>query len=138
MTAIRLTVDGWPPAKSEALSMFAKNHRHHHRVRALLEAADEALAGSQWGPDERRPIGLDLVVVESATSPPPSDATNLLGGVADVLQANRVNADLSHLGKLADVSLYADDRQIREARYSVERGAKPGYRVCVRVLDAAA
>ena len=138
MTAIRLTVDGLPPAKGEALSMFAKNHPHRRRVRALLEAAAEARAGSQWGPDERRPVGLDLVVVESATSSPRSDATNLLGGVADVLQAHRVNVDTSHLGKLAAVSLYANDRQIREARYSVERGDRPGYRVCVRVLDAAA
>ena len=138
MTMIRLTVDGWPPAKSEARSMFAEGHRHRHCVRALLEAAAEALAGSQWDPGERRPIGLDLVVVESATGSPPSDATNLLGGVADVLQANRVNADLSHLGKLTAVSLYADDRQIREARYSVERGDRTGYRVCVRVLDEAA
>ena len=138
MTAIRLTVDGWPPAKGEARSMFAKCHPHRPCVRALLEAAAEALAGSQWDPRERRPIGLDLVVVESATGSRLPDATNLLGGVADVLQANRVNADLSHLGKLAYVSLYADDRQIREARYSVERGDRSGYRVCVRVLDAAA
>lgn len=134
MTAIRLTVDGWPPAKNEARSMFAKCHSHRPRVYALLEAAAEALAGSQWDPGEQRPIGLDLVVVESATRSPPSDATNFLGGVADVLQARR-DADL---GKLAAASLYADDRQIREARYSVERGGRPGYRVCVRVLDAAA
>lgn len=126
MTAIRLTVNGWPPAKSEALSLFSQKHRHHHRVRDLLAAAEEALGEpqwEQWDPGERRPIGLDLVVVESAAGPPPSDATNYLGGVADVLQA---------------ASLYADDGQIREVRYSVERGDAPRYRVCVRVLDAAA
>lgn len=64
----------------------------------------------------------------------PGDATNYLGGVADVLQANRVNADLSHLGDLAQASLYYDDRRIREIRYTVELGDATHYRLHVWVL----
>ena len=61
---------------------------------------------------------------------------NYLGGVADVLQANRRNADLSHLDDLADVSLYLyyDDRQIRQVRYDVQVADNQIYRVRVWVL----
>ena len=134
MTEIRLTVNGWPPAKSEAQSMFGKGHPHRYRVHDLLKAAQQALDGLEREPREQRTVGLELVVVEPTTESAPSDATNYLGGVADVLQANRVNADLSYFGDAAAASLYADDRQIREVRYSVERGDASGYRVRVWVL----
>ena len=78
-------------------------------------------------------MGLEVVVVALDRSPP-SDATNYLGGVADVLQATRTNADVSHLGGAASASLYINDGQIREVRYSVEEGDEPGYRVRVWVL----
>ena len=88
---------------------------------------------SHWNPNERRSVGLEVVVVEASDSFR-GDAINYLGGVADVLQANRRNANLSHLGDLAQASLYYDDRQIREVRYSVEEGDFQGYRVRVWVL----
>jgi hypothetical protein len=62
--------------------------------------------------------------VEVRTGPgePPWDSTNLLGGIADVLdsKAHKRLAQpqlLDHLGDLADVALYNDDRQIKEILY---------------------
>lgn len=136
MIEIRFSVPGWPPAKSEALSIFNEDHPHAGRVRTLLKAALDALAGSAWNPSERRPIGLEVTVLEPAEEHVLSDATNLLGGVADVLQAQRANAVLSHLGELADCSLYANDAQICEVEYHVEPGDSLGYLVRVWVVDA--
>jgi len=113
--------------------MFGQSHPHRPRVLALLQATQSALRTEAWNSLEKRPIGLEVVVVAPGTSPP-SDATNFLGGVADVLQANRINADLSHLGEVASASLYHDDRQIQEVWYSVEAGDEPGYRVRVGLL----
>lgn len=135
MSEIHVAAEGWPPAKNEALSIFNREHGQRDRVLRLLEAAGRALQGSPWDRDEPRSIGLELVVIESATDRAPADATNYLGGVADVLQSNRRNADLSHFGGAASISLYADDRQIREVRYSVERGDVPSYRVRIWVLE---
>ena len=134
MSEIEIRVDGWPPAKSEARSMFAAGHPHASRVRELLEAARGAVRDQPWELLEHRPVGLEVVVVEPEGQAPPSDATNYLGGVADVLQADRLNADLGHLGDLGDFALYANDRQIREVRYRVERGERPRYQVRVWVL----
>ena len=64
----------------------------------------------------------------------PGDATNYIGGVTDVLQANRVNADPSYLEDLAQALFYQDDRQIQEVRYFVEHSDAPAYRVRVWVL----
>ena len=62
--------------------------------------------------------------VEVRTGPgePPWDATNLLGGVADVLDSKSHKkiaqpGSLDHLGDLADVALFDDDRQIKEILY---------------------
>lgn len=135
MQEIHLAAEGWPPAKNEALSIFNPAHTQRDRVLRLLEAARQALSETLWDRDESRSIGLELVVIESGTDPALADATNSLGGVGDVLQSNRRNADLSHFGDAAHASLYADDRQIREVRYSVERGDAPGYRVRIWVLE---
>ena len=130
---ISLNVDGLPPAKDGADSIFDSEHGHHCRVVGLLEEAKQALGDSQWDPTESRPIGLELVMIE-----PPGgilgDAINYLGGVADVLKEYRINVDLSHLGDLAKATLYHDDKQIAEVRYSVEHGNAPCYRVRVWVL----
>ncbi len=133
MAEIRLTTNGLPPAKNTAISIFNPSHPHHPRVIALLHKVKEALDSSSWDPTERRRVGIELVMTETPDGFP-GDATNYLGGVADVLQSNRVNADLSHLGELDKTSLYLDDNQIREVRYSVERGATLRYRVRVWVL----
>ena len=129
---IRLVVAGLPPAKDGSKSIFNRNHGHHSRVIDLLYSVKEALGSAQWTPLESRHIGLELVVQTPDNFR--EDGLNLLGGVADVLQANRRGADLSHLPDLAQASLYYDDKQIQEARYSVESGGIAEYRVRVWVL----
>ena len=131
---ICLSVDGLPPKKNEATSLFSPKHGDRRSVVELLTKAEQALDESAWNPAEKRPVGFELIVTAGDPDAIPGDATNYLGGVADVLQANRINADLSHLGDLARVSLFHDDRQIREVRYSVNGGAAVGYDVRVWVL----
>ena len=109
MTNISLSVEGWPPKKNTAKSLFAGGHPDSLCVLNLLRKVKEALGDSEWNPIERRQIGLELVMAETPDGLP-GDATNYLGGIADVLQANRTNADISHLGDLAQASLYYDDR----------------------------
>ena len=130
---LSLIVEGLPPAKDGANSIFNAKHGHHCRVVELLRMAKQALADSHWDTTERRRIGLELVMSE-AQGGIPGDAINYLGGIADVLQANRTNVDLSHLGDLGQATLYYDDKQIAEVRYSVERGDTLCYRVRVWVL----
>jgi hypothetical protein len=79
MAEVSFEVEGLPPAKNEAKSMLAAGHVYAERVLALLEAAAAAptFGGAR--------LGLELVV--TAPVPLPSDATNYLGGVADVLEA---------------------------------------------------
>ncbi len=75
------------------------------------------------------PIGLD-VVVRATAEKDPWDATNYLGGIADVLQEKtNVRISLEHLGDLSTVALYRNDRQIREIHYRQEYGEVPAYRV---------
>lgn len=131
---ICLSVKGLPPKKNEAISLFSPKHGDRRSVLELLRMTEQALDKSAWNPTERRPVGLELVVTAEKPDVIPGDATNYLGGVADVLQANRINADLTQLGDLAEVSLFHDDRQIRELRYSVKGSEKLGYGVRVWLL----
>jgi len=82
-------------------------------------------------------IGLELVI----RRPPRArlnDATNLLGGVADVLQSDRRGViDLTHLGDLAAVAIYRDDAQIREVIYREEPATESSFRVRVWRLATA-
>jgi hypothetical protein len=124
---IALTVGGWPPAKNEAKSMLSDGHPHAPRVRALLEAAQQALAAGAH-PIEHGEIALELVIV--SPEQPPCDATNVLGGIGDVLEQKTRRGDtVAHLGPLAQVALFANDRQIRE---SEERGEQVHYRLRFR------
>ena len=133
MKEIRLPVEGLPPPKDGGNSIFNEGHRNHGRVVELLRAAERALEGAEWDLEESGPVGLELVVVETPGGFR-GDGLNFLGGVADVLQAKRPGADLSHLGSLARVSLYRNDVQVRDARYSVESGDVSQYRVRVWLL----
>jgi hypothetical protein len=45
VSEIAFTVSGYPPTKNEAKSPLSEWHPHAARVRALLEAAQQALAG---------------------------------------------------------------------------------------------
>ncbi len=135
MMELNLEIEGLPPAKDSSLSIFNTEHGHHQRVINLLKQVQQTLKNSQWNPTERGQIGLELVVSESPTGIP-GDAINYLGGIADVLQANRRNVDISHLHDLVDVSLYYDDRQIRQVRYDVQVSDNQMYRVRVWVLSS--
>ena len=122
-----------PPKKNEAISLFSPRHGDRRNVAELLGKAQQVLGESAWNPTEARPVGLELVITAGPKAVP-GDATNYLGGVADVLQANRINSDLSHLGNLAGAPLYYDDRQIQVVRYSLKGGDALGYLVRVWVL----
>src|SRR6266542_3914261 len=107
MTEIVLMVEGLPPAKSEASSMLSFKHAHSTRVRELLLAARQAIASQDLAPLVG-PIGLD-VVISVAQVGMRTNATNFLGGIADVLQAKTAISklwSLDHLGDLAGVWLY--------------------------------
>lgn len=100
---LSIAVTGLPPAKNEAKSMLAAGHGHSPRVLALLQAVQEAVTEEELlFPAES--LGMELVVTSPAV--PPSDATNYLGGVADVLEDKAHRGDLTHLGPLAKVALY--------------------------------
>ena len=131
-----LDVEGWPPTKSEAKSLLAADHVNASCVLALLTAARDAARAVQWTPTTSD-IALELVV--RGPRRPPSDATNMLGGIGDVLQDKAIGnrGDLTHLGDLALVALYRDDHQIREVSYREEASAQPGYTVGLRILASA-
>jgi hypothetical protein len=121
-----------PPLKNEAKSLLSPDHKQAPRVRALLEAAAEAKLPDEFPGFGRQRIGMELVV-----SPPGAavgEATNALGGIGDVLQARRVNLNLTYLGELADAFLFDDDAQIREATYREEPG-ELGYRITFWALN---
>ncbi|MEZ5264705.1 MAG: hypothetical protein R2755_23640 [Acidimicrobiales bacterium] len=105
--------------------MLADGHPHRARVVALLTAAETVMAhrAALVGP-----IGMDLQL----TAPRilnVNDATNLLGGVGDVLQARSTGADVTHLGSLASVGCYIDDAQIEQIAYRRMDGANISYSV---------
>ena len=127
MDEVRFTVFGYPPAKNEAKSMLAAGHTHASRVLDLLRAARDAVAGCGWSSRPRDSLGLELVLTSPA--PPPSDATNYLGGVGDVLEAKSRRGDLAHLEDLAAVALYENDRQFHDVRYRWQLGKVVEYTV---------
>jgi hypothetical protein len=126
---ISFDVAGLPPAKSEAKSMLSDGHPHATRVRALLAAAQEAAAADGFAGFGAARLGIE-VVLTTAPLDQTSDATNFLGGIGDVLEAKGHRAMYTaHLGELADVSLYDNDRQLREVHYSQKDGERGGYTV---------
>ena len=132
MREITIDVNGYPPAKNEAKSMLAAGHVHAERVLSLLQAASNKAGpgGTAYFPDES--LGLELVVTSPA--PPPSDATNYLGGVADVLENKGHRGDLAHLGQLTHIALYHNDRQFHDVRYRWELGSDVHYQVRIWTL----
>lgn len=127
-------VDGPPPAQTEALSIFAAGHRQALRVRALLEAACRAAQHTGWTP-LHGPVELEVVL----RHPPEhhnGDAVTLLGGISTVLQDKKraVRSGLAHLGPLADVALYLDDRQISRISYREEPAETMSYQIRVSAI----
>lgn len=127
MPKVTLDVAGYPPAKSEALSILGSGHPHAERVQRLLEAAAAALASD---PDAH--LGQARIKMDVVVAVPPgvrSDATNYLGGIADVLQNKAPRGTLDHLGDLGGVDLFKDDRQIEHITFRFDSAATPSYKV---------
>ncbi len=114
--------------------MLGAKHSHAPRVTALLEAVETAIesgASSLRG----EPIGME-VVLRCRRDLLRSDATNYLGGIADVLEEKgHRTGQLDHLGELTSVALYDNDRQIEEVRYRWEESPDPSYAVKLWSLD---
>jgi len=129
---VEFEVSGWPPKKNEAKSLFAAGHGHADKVRALLEAARDAIHRDHWSPATGE-VALELTI--RCPGRPDGDATNFLGGVADVLQTKvSPNVDLTHLGDLATIGLYLDDKQISRITYQELPAAEASNRVRVSAL----
>jgi hypothetical protein len=130
-------VPGLPPAKNEALSLLEAGHSHALRVLGLLRAAQDALQRSGFAPVDGGPIALDLVV----HAPPGRDswdATNYLGGVADVLEEKSRKGTLEHLGELRHVWVYRNHRQIKEVSYRQLEASDASYTVRIREFSTPA
>lgn len=131
---ITLTVSGYPPAKNEAKSLFAAEHIYADRVFHLLSALHDSVGHDSAPLFGARPLGLELLVASPTETP--SDATNCLGGVADVLGARTQGSHLTHLGILSSVCLYESDRQIQEVHYTWSRRPRKQYTVTVWIRSA--
>ena len=130
---VEFAVPGLPPAKGGHQSPVHIDNKHLGRARLLLAALATALQ-----PDFvplRCAVSLELTL-HSPLRCPPGDALNFLGGVGDVLQ-RKVPEIAGHLGPLADVVLYQDDRQIRRVRFDQRIAADLGYVVRVRAIGRA-
>jgi hypothetical protein len=131
---ISFDVPGFPPPKDGGNSAFNAAHRHLPRVRVLLEAAHKACTTQDFAPVKSGCVGMDIVLY----TPPeqnPADAANYIGGVADVLE-HKGWRDIDHLGSLADVWLYWDDKQIKEINFREVDAEQISYRVTVRELGS--
>jgi hypothetical protein len=132
MNEVSFTVEGNPPLKGEALSLFSEDHPQavKGRVRALLQAAQRACQEQGFVPIELDGrVALDVITRRST-----GDGTNILGGIADVLEdKHRHYRNCSHLGDLADVWLYRDDKQLTRITYGTQPG-ECSYTVTVREL----
>jgi hypothetical protein len=120
-----------PPAKGEAKSMFSLGHSQQERVRRLLMEASAVMLG--------REVLVGDISLEVTLSAPSGhrlpDATNMLGGIGDVLQARSTGADLEHLGPLAQVACFEDDAQIQVIHYRRVERDHVGYAIAIRSLN---
>lgn len=134
MNEVTFEVEGLPPLKSETLSLFNIKHGQMPRVRTLLEAAQRAIQEKGFTPITDGLLALDVVV----RSPGRGDATNALGGIADVLEDKRDHRHrkeaVAWLAELGATWLYRNDKQIDQISYRTEPGAVCRYTVTVREL----
>jgi hypothetical protein len=128
VTEISLEVPGYPPAKGEALSILGAGHPHAPRVRLLLEVARDISVSEGFNGFRSAPLGLEMIL-RCPRDRNRGDATNYLGGVGDVLEHKGARRGLEHLGDLAEVSLYDNDRQIEEVLFRWDDQADPSYRI---------
>ncbi len=139
---LSFTVPGLPPAKNTATSMLSESHEHAPRVRALLATAEVALiAEPGFAPIEAgHRVALD-VCLRPAAGVEGWDATNYLGGIGDALEDKSTrSAAIEHLGALAEVWLFRNDRQIKQVRWVEDdpSGSTSSYEVTVWELPAEA
>jgi hypothetical protein len=132
---ITFAVEDAPPIKDGGMSIFGQGHGHSARVRALLEAARQALAEQDFQPIGAGAVSLD-VVLHAPPGEVPGDATNYLGGIADVLEDKSHRGPLGHLDGLSNVWLYRNDRQIKEVAYREVTSSRMSYQVTVRSLPS--
>jgi hypothetical protein len=133
--SISFVVKGRPPPKTGSPSVLGTRSRYPDRVTALLEAARDEMERTDFSGFGNSPIRLDLQI-RTGPGEPPWDATNLLGGVADVLDSKSHKqiaqpGMLNHLGELADVALFDDDRQIQEITYRTVQHPQEEYVVTI-------
>lgn len=127
MDPLIIEVPGLPPAKNEAKSLLSAGHPYAARVATLLRAALEATQDTSKPYFGRATVGMELVL--RSPTQPPSDATNYLGGVGDVLEDKSRRGGLTGPGELMQVALYVNDRQIQEVRYRWVPGPGMSYRL---------
>lgn len=128
---VSFEVTGLPPQKTETLSILSAGHRQAERVRALLRGALAAAQESGWTP-LRGAVSLEVVV--RGPEQHVGSAPRFLAGVADVLSDKRGRLTGTHLGVLADVALFTDERQIRSISYREESAEESSYVVRVASL----
>ncbi len=112
--------------------MLSGGHPQVARVRRLLTEAANAMA------DRSLPLG-DISLEVNITAPRGTrlpDATNMLGGIGDVVQARTTGADVKHLGPLARIGCFDDDAQIQETHYRRAERDEIGYVVVLRSRDS--
>jgi hypothetical protein len=135
---ITVEVDGFPPARSEALSVLAAGHAHAMRVKQLLQATQQKLAEAAFQLLDG-PVGIEITV-QAPEDRDPWLATHYIAGITEILQAKahlrnqqRIRVDLPD--PLLAVGLYRNDRQIREIRFRQIAATVPRYRVHVWGLE---
>ncbi len=111
--------------------MLSGGHPQVARVRRLLTEAANAMADRDLLPGDMS-LKVNITAPRGTRLP---DATNMLGGIGDVLQARTTGADVEHLGLLARVGCFNDDAQIQEIHYRRVERDEIGYVVVVRSLD---
>ncbi|MCB0827138.1 MAG: hypothetical protein KDC26_13220 [Armatimonadetes bacterium] len=112
---IEIEVEGQPPIKGEALSLMSPRHKQSDRVVALLSAVQRLKSLNNFTDFGYYLIRLE-VEVRCTTLPPKGNATNYLCGISDVLQARKPQG-IDHLGELAGLSLFDNDRQNSKVTY---------------------
>ena len=139
LTRIRLELDGLPPSKRGDVSALGATSNQRPKVVALLKVARKEMkrSGSEGFGDLKLRLDVD---VYAGRNDEPWDATNYLGGIADVLEgkAKRLKAQpgsLDHLEDLKDLGLYDDDRQIKEIHYREFASERARYVVTITVLE---
>ena len=126
---VSFEVRGSPPLKNEAMSVFNARHGQAARIRSLLEAAQRACQEQGFVPIVERGAALDVVARS-----PSGDAANIIGGIADVLEDKPIRRSaIEHLGDLAAVWCYRNDKQLKRISYREESG-ECSYTVTVRAL----